>query len=94
MIGNYVCSNEGPCPFPRGDNNKKNENILTNFKNHLLKNQTWYKIIISRTKLSTKYPWVMGIQVCSNEGPCPFPRGDYSENLLTNSKNHLLKNQT
>ena len=22
------------------------------------------------------YPWVKGIQVCSNEGPCPFPGGD------------------
>ena len=28
------------------------------------------------TKLGTKHPWVMGIQVCSNEGPCPIPRGD------------------
>ena len=26
------------------------------------------------TKLSTKHPWVMGIQVWSNEGPRPFPR--------------------
>ena len=22
------------------------------------------------------YPWVKGIQVCSNEGPCPFPGED------------------
>ena len=28
------------------------------------------------TKLGTKHPWVKGIQVCSNEGPRPFPRGD------------------
>ena len=28
------------------------------------------------TKLGTKHFWVMGNQVCSNEGPCPFPRGD------------------
>ena len=24
----------------------------------------------------SKNPWVKGIQVCSNEGPHPFPRGD------------------
>ena len=40
------------------------------------------KIFFSRTtgpistKLGTKHPWVKGIQVCSNEGPLPFPRGD------------------
>ena len=28
------------------------------------------------TKLGTKHPWVMGIQVCLNEGPLLFPRGD------------------
>ena len=26
-----------------------------------------------------KHPWVMGIEVCTNEGPCSFPRGDNSE---------------
>ena len=26
------------------------------------------------TKLVTKHSWVKGIQVCSNEGPSPFPR--------------------
>ena len=30
-------------------------------------------------KLGTKHPWVQGIKVCSNEGPCPFPRGDNYE---------------
>ena len=34
------CSNKGSRPFPRGDNG---ENILTNFKDHLFKNQTQYK---------------------------------------------------
>ena len=33
-------------------------------------NQTWHKL---------KHPWAKGIQVCSNEGPYPFPRGDYFE---------------
>ena len=28
------------------------------------------------TKLSTKHPWVKRIQVCSDEGPGPFPKGD------------------
>ena len=28
------------------------------------------------TKLGTKHPWVMGIQVCSNEGLRPFLKGD------------------
>ena len=28
------------------------------------------------TKLETKHPGVKGIQVSSNEGPSPFPRGE------------------
>ena len=28
---------------------------------------------------SPKHPWVKGIQVCSNEGPHLFPRGDNYE---------------
>ena len=42
-------------------------------------------IFFSRTmglisiKLGTKYPWVKGIQVCSNEGPRSFPRGNNYE---------------
>jgi hypothetical protein len=28
------------------------------------------------TTLGTNHPWVEGIQVCSNEGDSPFPRGD------------------
>ena len=31
------------------------------------------------TKLGTKHPYVKGIQVCSNEEPRPFPRGDNYE---------------
>ena len=30
-------------------------------------------------KLNTNFPWVMGIQVCSNEGPRLFPMGDNYE---------------
>ena len=29
-------------------------------------------------KLGTKHSWMKKIQVCSNEGQCPFPRGDNS----------------
>ena len=31
------------------------------------------------TKVDTKHPWVMGIQVCSNEGLHPFPWGENYE---------------
>ena len=31
------------------------------------------------TKLGTKYPWVKGIHVCTNEGLCPLQRGDNYE---------------
>ena len=49
--------------------------LSVNFSHfHLLQNQ----LSIS-PKLGTKHPWVKGIQVCSNEGPRPFPRGDNYE---------------
>ena len=59
------------------------------------------KIFFSRTtepistKRCTKHPWVQGNQVCSNEGPHPFQRGDNYEivkNTLTKLKNLLLQN--
>ena len=34
---------------------------------------------LGQFQLRTKYPWMMGIQVCSNEGPHPFLRGDNYE---------------
>ena len=43
------------------------------------------KIFFSRTtgailtKLGTNHFWVMGIQICSKEWPCPFPVGDNYE---------------
>ena len=45
------------------------------------------------TKLDTKHLWMKGIQVCLNEGPGPFPRGDHYEieKTLTKFKN-LLSN--
>ena len=41
------------------------------------------------------HAWVKGIQVCLNEGPNPFSKGDYyknSENTLTKLKTSLLQN--
>ena len=73
VIGIQVCSYEGPRPFPRGDNKE-----IAKIHRRTL------KIFFIRTtgpistKLGTKHPWVMGNHVCSNEGPCPFPRGDNS----------------
>ena len=40
-------------------------------------------------KLDTKHPWIMRIQVCSNEGPHIFPRGDNSNIMKLHWK--LLK---
>ena len=62
--GIQVCSNKGPCPFPRGDND---EIAKIHWRN--------LKILFSRTtgpistKLCTKHPWMKEIQVCSNEEP-------------------------
>jgi hypothetical protein len=35
----------------------------------------------SLTRLDTNHPWKSGIQVCSNEGDSPFPRGDNSKQV-------------
>ena len=53
MLGIQVCSNERPCPIPRGDNYKIAKNPLTKFKHLLLQdhlarfNQTWHKASLS-----------------------------------------------
>ena len=66
------CSNEGPCPLPRGDKSKIAKLYWQNLK------------LFSRTNgpMSTKHSWVMGILVCSNEGPCPFQKEDDSKYTL------------
>jgi hypothetical protein len=33
------------------------------------------------TKLGTNHPWGEGIQVCTNEGDCPSPRGANSKTI-------------
>ena len=65
-----VCSNEGPCPFSRGDNYEIAKNTLTNFKNLLLHNH-WANF----NKIWHKSSLGKGIKNCSNEGPGPFRRG-------------------
>ena len=77
ILGIQVYSKEGlgASPFPRGDNNEIAKIYLQNLKKNFFSRTTEP---IS-TKLSKKHPWVKGIQVCSKEGPCPFPRGDNNE---------------
>ena len=70
-MGIQVCWNKGPRPFPRGDNK---ETAKIHWKN--LKIFSFITTGTISTKLGTKHPWVTGIQVCSNGGPHPFPRGD------------------
>ena len=69
-----VFSNKDLCSFPRGDNYE----IEKIHWQHL-------KVFFSRiagpisTKLNTEHLSVKRIQVCSNEGSHPFPRGDNYE---------------
>ena len=69
-----MCSIDGISPFPKGDNYQKAKIHSRNLK-----------IFFSRitgqisTELGTKHPRVKGTQVCSNEGPLPFPREDPDE---------------
>jgi hypothetical protein len=71
-----VCSNNGPGPLLRGYD-YKNVNMG---RGHL-------KIFFSRTigpiltRLGINHPWEEGIQVCSNKGDCPSPRGDDSKRV-------------
>jgi hypothetical protein len=78
-----VCSNEGDCPSPRGDNSKR------------VKIQcTFLKIFFSRTsrpnsiKLGTHYPRKKGIHVYSNKEPGPLLRGD-NHKKCKNGLGHL-----
>jgi hypothetical protein len=74
--GIKVFSNERDYPSPRGDNS---EGVKIHWE--------FFKIISSRTsppnsiKLGTNYPWVKGIQFCSNEGQYPLQRRDNTKNV-------------
>ena len=72
--GIQVCSDEGPRPFPRGDNSE-----IVNLYLKFLK--IFFSITTGPiwTKLGTKHSWVEGIQFCSNEGARPFLKGVNNE---------------
>ena len=80
--GIQICSDKGPCLFPRGNNSEM-------AKIH------WQNLIIffSRTtgsisiKLSTKHLRVKEIQIYSNEGPRPLPRRYNNEIANTHWRN-------
>ena len=82
MKGIHVCSKEVSSPFPRGDNYK-------------IAKIHWqmFQIFFSRTsgsisaKLGTIRLWVKGIQVCSNEGLCPFSKGE----IITKLRKYIDK---
>jgi hypothetical protein len=81
---NQVCPNKGPGRLQRGDNHK---NVKMGW-GHL-------KVFFSRTswpnsiKLKTNYPWMKGIQVCSNKGPGPLQRGNNHKKNVKMCWGHL-----
>ena len=74
--GIQVCSNEWDSPSPKGDTKKR---VKIHWK--------ILEIFFSRTSkpksiiLGTNYPWVKGIQICSNKGPGSLQRGDNHKNV-------------
>jgi hypothetical protein len=70
-----VYSNKGPGPLPRGDNHK---NVKMGWGHLKIFSGTNRTIL---TRLGINHPWGKGIQICSNEGWCPFLRGDDSERV-------------
>jgi hypothetical protein len=75
MNGIQVCSYKGPGPLQRGDNHK---NVKMWWGHLKIFSRTTGSIL---TRLGTDCPYVKGIQVCSNEGNSPPPRGDNSERV-------------
>ena len=69
--GFKVVQMKGPTLFQGGDNNEIAKIHWRTLKILFLRTTG-----PTSTKISTKHLWVMGIQVYSNEGSCPFPRGD------------------
>ena len=74
--GIQVYSNEGPCPFPRGDNYMYEKAKIHRLNEKKIFSRTTGSI---STKLSTMHPWIKGIQICFKEGFHPFSRGDNYE---------------
>jgi hypothetical protein len=71
-----VSLKEGDSPSPRGESSER-----------VIIHRKFLKIFFSRTsrpksiKLSTNYPLVKRIQVCSNKGPGPLQKGDNHRNV-------------
>jgi hypothetical protein len=70
MKGIQVCSNKRPVPFKRGDNHK---HVKMGWGHLKIFSRTTGPIL---ARLFTNRPRGKGIQVCSNEGEHPSPRGD------------------
>ena len=73
--GIQICSTKGPRPFPKGE-------IITKLRKYIDEILNFFYSRTPRpisTKLNTKHPCVMKTQVCSNEGPRLFLRGDHYE---------------
>jgi hypothetical protein len=68
MKGIQVCSNKGPGPLQRGDNNK---NVKIGWDHLKIFCRTTGPIL---TRLGTNHPWVNEIQVCSKRGITPLQR--------------------
>ena len=75
-MGIQISSNEGLRPFPRRDNKEIAKLHCQNLKIFFIRTTGPIS-----TKLGTKHLWVMGIQICSNEKPRPFLRGDNNERV-------------
>jgi hypothetical protein len=70
-----VCWNKGPGPLQRGD---KYRNVKMGWGHLKIFSRTTWPIL---TRPGTNHAWVKGLQVCSNEGNSPYPRGDNSERV-------------
>ena len=92
--GVQVCSNEGTWPFPRRDHSTIVKMCWQYFNTY---SQEWLDQFQSNLAQSID-PWVIRIQVCSSEGPCPFSRvinSDHKKHchLLKSSLELLMINQ-
>jgi hypothetical protein len=75
MKGIQVCSKKGDRPSPRGDNSKRVKIHWNVFKIFFRTSRS------NSIKLGTIYPWMKGIQVCSNKGSGPLQRWDNHKNV-------------
>jgi hypothetical protein len=73
--GIQVCSNKGPGPLQRGDNQKS---VKMGWGHLKIFSRTMRPIL---TRLGTNYLRVKMIQICSKEGNSPFPREDNNERV-------------